>query len=199
MAIKEVAAGSAVAQKLHETDRVLGDYQQQIDSIDRRVSQLETHEGPTAAVTGTAIVEDQKTSGTAGGTFTLGADRTRDLNTIVSDLSGIVGLAANQFTLAAGTYLIEWSAPAFRVDEHQSILYDVTAASNVARGSNSYTTSGSNTAVTESRGNSIVTIAVSSAFEIRHRSTATQATNGFGRPASFGTEVYTRVKITKLA
>jgi len=48
-------------------------------------------------------------------------------------------------------------------------------------------------------GSTVVTIAGSKAFEIRHRCSDTFATNGFGIAASFGTEVYTRVEITKIA
>ena len=42
------------------------------------------------AIPSIAIIEDQKSAGTAGGTFTSGAWRTRDLNTEVSDPDGIV-------------------------------------------------------------------------------------------------------------
>jgi hypothetical protein len=142
-----------------------------------------------------AVVREEQTSGTAGGTFTSGADRTRVLNAEHSDLDGITSLSSNQFTLQAGTWVIEWSAPAYRVDQHQSFLYNVTDTAEVARGSSVLATNANNVFST-SVGYAIVTIAGAKAFEIRHRCTTTQATNGFGDPASFGTEVYTQVKIT---
>lgn len=145
-----------------------------------------------------AILEDQKTQNTGGGTFTSGADRTRDLNTEAFDPDGIVSISSNQFTLVAGKYLVEWEAPSHNAGVNQSWLYNVTDASEVKRGSSEGNANGANLATT-SRGAAIVTITSSKAFEIRHRCGSTSATNGFGYPANFGTEVYTRVVIRKIA
>lgn len=141
-----------------------------------------------------AIVREAQASGTAGGTFTSGADRIRTLNNEYSDLDGMVSVASNQFTLQAGTYLIEWSAPAYKVDQHQSFLYNVTDAAEHTRGT-SEIAANANTTATRSHGRAVVTIAGAKAFEIRHRCATTQATNGFGDAGSFGTEVYTQVVI----
>lgn len=143
------------------------------------------------------IIEDQKASGTNGGTFTAGADRTRTLNTEVRDVYNICTLSSNRFTLPAGTYFIEWSAPAYAVDAHQTLLYNVTGAAEIKRGSSEYTPN-STGVVTKSIGQTTVTISVSSAFEIRHRCQTSFANTGLGFPASFGTEVYTIVKIWKV-
>lgn len=143
------------------------------------------------------ILEDQKASGTAGGTFSSGADRTRTLNTEVRDVYGICSLASNQFTLPAGTYYIEWCAPAYAVDSHQSFLYNATAASEVKRGTSMYV-SNTTSAMSTSTGATTVTIASSSAFDIRHRCQTSQASTGFGIAGSFGTEVYTWVRIWKI-
>ena len=143
------------------------------------------------------ILEDQKTSGTDGGTFSSAADRTRTLNTEVRDVYNICTLSSNQFTLPAGTYYMEWAAPASKVDAHQSFLYNVTGAAEVKRGRVGYCTTGA-TVNTESCGQAVTTIATSSAFEIRHRCTTSATTVGFGNSASFGTEVYTVVKIWKI-
>lgn len=49
-----------------------------------------------------AVIQDQKSSGTDGGTFTSGAWRTRTLNTTVLNTIGAgFSLSSNQFTLAA--------------------------------------------------------------------------------------------------
>lgn len=144
-----------------------------------------------------AIVEEQQTSATAGGTFTSGADRTRVLNTEVSDLAGLVTVAGNQVTITnPGTYEISWEAPAYRVDAHQSFLYNVTGAAEVKRGSTEY--AAGDTAQNKSIGSTVVVLAATAAFEIRHRCTTTRATDGFGKAASFGTEVFTKVKVRKL-
>jgi hypothetical protein len=143
-----------------------------------------------------AIIEDNKASGTDGGTFTSGADRTRDLNTLVYSRNSVVSIASNQITIAAGSWLIKWSAPAHMVNEHQSFLYDITAGAEVTNGRGaSVAGTPSNPPVTFSDGSVRVTPAGSNVYEIRHRCATTVGTNGFGLAASFGTEVYTRVEI----
>lgn len=143
-----------------------------------------------------AIFEDQKTANTGGGTFTSGADRTRDLNTEVTDLQGFASVSSNQIALAAGTYMIRWSAPAFSVANHQSFLYNATDASEVKRGTSEKSDT-TNSHTTRSVGSTVVVITSSKAFEIRHRCSSTFATNGFGAPDNLGTEVYTRVEIER--
>jgi hypothetical protein len=145
-----------------------------------------------------AIVREEQSSGVQGGTFTSGADRTRVLNTKVSDLDGIVSLASNQFTLQAGTWLIQWSAPAYKVDSHQSFLYNISDGAEASRGTvelSPNATAPGGPGATRSIGRAIVTIGASKAFDIRHRCQTTQATNGFGNSGSFGNEVYSEVII----
>ena len=146
-----------------------------------------------------AILNDTKSSGTPGGTFTSGDWRTRDLNTEVDDPDGIVSIASNQFTLGAGSYLIRWSATAFFVDIHQTRLYDITNAAALALGSSEYA---SNTyfGQTRSFGSDRVTISTTTVYEIQHRCEATKSTNGFGVTTVFGdSNVYTEVEIFKEA
>ena len=61
----------------------------------------------------------------------------RDLNTEVYDGIGIT-IASNRFEVPIGTYLIKWSAPAFRANRHQTRLYDYTNSAVVAGGSSEY-------------------------------------------------------------
>ena len=143
-----------------------------------------------------AIFEDNKSSGTDAGGFTSGADRTRTINTEVSDVSGFASVSSNQITLNAGTYQIDWSAPGYKVGLHQSFLYNATDAATVQRGSSEKSDASDNT-VTRSVGSAIVTIASTKAFEIRHRCSDTRGTDGFGVANSLGTEVYTRVVIRR--
>ena len=146
-----------------------------------------------------AIIQDQKAQSTAGGTFTQGDWRTRDLNTVVSDADSIVSLSSNQFTLGAGTYLIRWSAPPYTVTNHQTRLYDATTPTYVAAGQTAYSRD-TNGQPSLSNGVARVTIASPTAFEIRHICSATSgAGNGFGVSCNFTTEVYTSVEIYKEA
>ena len=146
-----------------------------------------------------AIICDEKADTASGGTFTSGAWRTRDLNTTIADPDSIVSIASNQFTLGAGSYLIEASAVGFYINRHQLRLYNATTATAIQYGINMYAIpnfSVQNNAIVSAR----VTIAGSTTFEIQHRCQTTQATNGFGLDNSFGgTSIFTIVKIFKEA
>jgi len=146
-----------------------------------------------------AVLTDVKTQGTQGGTFTSGAWRTRDLNTEQSDPDGIVTLSSNQFTLTAGTYLIQWECPAYRVTRHQSRLWDVTATAVVEMGMSRYDEGSSEQNNGFSPGSAVVTITSDHVYEIQHRCVTTFNNNGFGVDANLSSERYTRVIIWKVA
>jgi hypothetical protein len=141
------------------------------------------------------IIQDQKAAGTDGGTFNSGADRTRTLNTLVRNAGSLASLSSNRFTLPAGTYYIQWSAPATTVNEHQSFLYNFTDSTTVAASQNAYANNQGVWSVTAASGSAIVTIAASKAFEIRHRCNSSRSNDGFGIACGFGTEIYTTVQI----
>jgi hypothetical protein len=146
------------------------------------------------------VLTDSKGSGTAGGTFTSGAWRTRDLQTEQHDGPGACTLpGSNQFTLLAGTYEADIRAPAFYVNSHQAILYNVTDAGTTLNGTSEYSGVGTAYSVTPSVIRGVFTIAASKTFEVRHQCTSTNTTFGFGQPAGFTTEVYTVVTLRKIA
>ena len=126
-----------------------------------------------------AIIEDQKGAGANGGTFTSGAWRTRDLNTEIADADSIVSISSNQFTLQAGNYLIQASAPAYNVDRHQAALYDITADNFHTLGTNEYAKGDAGTA-SRSIVNGRVSISSANVYEIRHRCQTTFSTYGGG-------------------
>ena len=149
-----------------------------------------------------AVIADRKTSGTNGGTFTSGDWRTRDLNTEVSDTNSIVSIASNQFTLVAGTYLIQWVAPANGVANHTSRLYDITGATIVAQSTNAMDYPDASLPADEgpSIGSTVITIGSSNTYEIRHHGSTTRSTDGFGYANALGPyEQYTTVTILKVA
>ena len=143
-----------------------------------------------------AIIADVKAYDVDGGTFTQDAWRTRDLNTELDDPSNIVTIASNQFTLQAGTYLIEWFAPVYRVDRHSSRLQNITDGTTDAMSVNAYAND-SNTGATNSVGAGIVTLSGAKAFEIQHYASLTKTVNGFGLDTNISGQnsVYTLVKI----
>lgn len=147
------------------------------------------------------LIRDEKAAGTAGGTFTAGAWRTRDLNTIVTDETGEVTLSSNAFTIPAGTYEVLAYAPALFVRVHRARLQNTTDGSTTLLGSNAFTP---DDPVSNPDNRSFVsgkfTITASKTFELQHRAEQTQATAGFGVGFDLGVvEVYTVVELIKVA
>tara|TARA_B100000287_G_scaffold223473_1_gene210878 strand:+ start:1007 stop:2530 length:1524 start_codon:yes stop_codon:yes gene_type:complete len=162
--------------------------------------------GGGTSTTKIAILQDKKSSGTNGGTFTSGAWQDRILNTEI-DPESIVGGASGIFTLQAGTYRINWSAPAHAVDSHQSkLLYadniSFTSSSEVLGSSEAChdpILEGNNNIQTRSFGETILTLTQATFLKIQHRCTGTKSNTGFGVPSNFGVdEVYTQVVIQDL-
>ena len=147
-----------------------------------------------------AVIADQKTANTDGGTGTNNTWVRRDLNTELFDADGIVSISSNQFTLAAGSYLIKCSAPSYRANYHQIRLYDSTGSAVVQTGTSEFSwNSGSPDAQTRSFLCARVTPSASNIYEIQHIISATYYTSDFGRATNFGTETYTIVEIYKEA
>jgi len=145
------------------------------------------------------LIQDVKVSGTHAGTFTSGAWRTRTLNTVAYDDTGAVVLAANQFTLPAGTYLVDIVCPAIDAMKHKARLRNITDATTTLVGSSASAGSGD-----DDESHSIIkgkfTIAAAKTFEVQHQCTQTMATYGFGRASSFGEdEIYVQAQFTKIA
>ena len=146
-----------------------------------------------------ALIFDQKSQDTAGGEFANGGWRQRDLNTEGYDPDGIVSISSNDFTLAAGNYLIKWSAPAYRVNRHMARLYDVTGTTTITPYGSSEHSGSSDYTATSSIGSARVTPTGSNTYRIYHRCETTKATDGFGNYAGHDVEMYTRVEIYKEA
>jgi len=143
-------------------------------------------------------IEDQKTSGTGGGTFTSGAWQTRNLNTVVTNAISGASLSSNQIILPAGKYYIEASAPAYQVNMHKTKLYNVTDTADIILGTQLYSPS--------SEGNEDrsflcgeFTITAQKTIELQHRCQTTRVTYGYGNAWGAGfTELYSVVKIWKI-
>ena len=151
-----------------------------------------------------AIIADQKTSRTASGTATGGSVwRTRDLNTEVADPDGIVSIASNRFTLAAGSYFITWDSPFYMTDYARTRLYDYTNTAGVGVGGSGFTTSTSDRAEQTywTGGSARVTPSGSTVYEIQYECQTTRAGNGLGNEDAAGADVeqFTIVEIFKEA
>ena len=145
-------------------------------------------------------IRDEKTSGTAGGTFTAGAWRTRVLNTVKTNEITGAALATNQITLPAGTYYIDANPTAFDVVLHKAKLYNITDTADVIIGTSERASSASGTEHTiRSNVSGRFTIAAEKTFELQHICSVTKESDGFGIATSLGVEVYADVKIWKVA
>ncbi len=141
---------------------------------------------------GYAIFADQKVQNTAGGTFTNGAWRDRDLNTTIANTDTTnITLGTNDFTLLAGNYFIQWNAPSYGVTRNTTRLYD--GSSSVGVGMGSWTVND----ITVSYGSTRVTPGTSTTYQLQHHGTTTAATDGLGVKANFSVEQYATVLICK--
>ena len=144
-----------------------------------------------------AIIEDQKSNGTDGGSYTTGSFVSRTLNTIVADTIGIT-LSSNQITLSSGVYKFEIQAPGNACNRTKAILRNITDSTNALIGTSTWSDP---TAANQTFSliNGILTIGSSKTFAVQQyfQSSATAFTGGVATAAGI-IEVYTRVIITKL-
>lgn len=141
-------------------------------------------------------VQDRKTAGTDGGTFTTGADRQRNLNTFVANDQNLAVLVNNQITLPAGLWRTHIVCPARFVDQHVAWLYNVTDGGELLPGQNALSGSTTNNDQTVSIISGRFSLSTPKLLEVRHRCGTTRATDGFGLHMTFTRpyEVYTVVE-----
>jgi len=101
------------------------------------------------------------------------------------------------FTLPPGLWLIEWSAPAYIVNGHQSRLFSVTESTVIKYGT-AEKSGAAGVSVTRSIGQAIQNNVANTSYRIEHRVGSTVSNQGYGIPFNQGTEVYTTVKCSKL-
>jgi len=144
-------------------------------------------------------VQDQKTSGTNGGTSVAGV-QTRTLNTVVTNEISGASLGSNQITLPAGTYEITALAPARSVSFHRIVLYNVTDAAAAVIGINADASTSDNTDTHAFINGARFTLAGTKVLEIQHYTSAIRATDGLGNAISDGyIEIYTDVQIRQVS
>ena len=153
---------------------------------------------PVIGSTSVAVIADQKAYNVNAGGSSAGFND-RDLNTIIFDPDNIVSISSNQFTLNAGTYIIEFSSVGYKANRMFSELYDVTNSATVGQGMTRYSV-GTYNGETVSVGYAQVTPTVSTTYKIRTYIQTAQATNGLGVAHDFlgNDNIYTQVKITKV-
>ena len=143
-----------------------------------------------------AIITHEKSNNTHGSSLSTGSYSTRELNTEVADPDGIVSISGNQFTLQAGSYLIDSMSIIHRGNQSQSRLYNATDSSVVQYGMSVHSSDG-NSGNVLSPVVARVTIGSAKAFSIQSRVSNTDGENS-GLANNFGnTQIYTIIKIFK--
>lgn len=140
-----------------------------------------------------AVYEDQKSSGTNGGSSSSG-NQTRTLNTEVSDIDGIGALSANTVVLASGTYLVLASAPTFESERHKLSLKE--GSNTLLIGTSMF--SGTGGVENTSTISGVIIADGIKAYFLNHEIETARATTGLGVSGSLDTEVYATVTFIKI-
>jgi len=154
----------------------------------------------TAASNGVLIVQDEKPSGTDGGSTVASTWTTRTLNTVrVATIAG-VSLSSNRVTLPAGTYRVRASSPVGRggAMRHKCRVYNITDGSTLILGSSEHN-GGSSSQVTRSFATGQFTLASTKDIVLQYWTNVARATDGLGLATSSGeNEVYGIMEIEKI-
>ena len=142
-----------------------------------------------------ARIVDEKPQGSAGGNSVVGI-QPRKLNKIVSDDDGIVTLSEDlNFTLQAGTYVIDYSAPVFQSNYTKIYLHSVTDNAMADEGTSGY--DGSDISSGRYGGQYIVTLTEPHTYQVQQYIQNT-ADDGLGLPCASGKGIFTTVDIQKV-
>ena len=153
-----------------------------------------------------ALLTHDLAAGTNGGTNTGGVWTTRGLNTEVYDPDNIVALAGNQFTLAAGTYLLEAKQAFFSANgvpkTFSGRIRNMTANTTTALAvhARAHQTPGQSVSAHSAIPATYLVLAASATFELQYFAETVDAVNtGLGLATSSGeVERYVSVSIEKL-
>ncbi len=193
----------------------------QIEDLATAVKDNATYVEGTSRV---ALLKDEKDEGVQGGSFTTsGGWKDRNL-TVEEDPQNFVNFTAGgptstlgtqdepgYWSVPAGEYLIEWSAPAHNVNQHQTLLVYSTTESHISTAgldsSASYVEGSSEdnnndkSIQTISVGSKVITTTATTWFKIMHRCATDAFGEGMGQdtPGWGSKEIYTQVRITDLA
>lgn len=143
-------------------------------------------------------VSDTKAAGTEGGASTAGSFLTHVIQTEDSDTSGICAIAANQITLASGTYVCRIWSSYYKSNRAQTKLRNATAATDLLIGSSEYSDS-PNAVVVKSFIFGKFTVAAAQALEVQYQVGSAFASQGLGVACNFGlSEVYLVAEFEKV-
>jgi len=142
-----------------------------------------------------ARIVDEKPQGVDAGASVSGIQQ-RTLNKIVSDDDSIVTLAEDKsFTLQAGTYVIDYSAPVFQSNYTKIYLHSVTDNATADNGTSGYNEGGYSSG--RYGGQYIVTLTSPHTYQVQQY-IQNPATNGLGLACTSGVGIFATVDIEKV-
>ncbi len=148
------------------------------------------------------IIAHTEPSGTNGGAVTIATWTARPLNTEELDADSEATLSANQITLEAGTYHVEWFSAHAQTGSSQTRLRNTTANATLIKGtSGNAERAGGSGSTFYSTGSGRITVAAAQVLELQYYvvNGAISPTVGLGPNVSNGEEnVYARIQFTKL-
>lgn len=143
-------------------------------------------------------VQGRRDKGKHGGTFSAGARRVRELNTVLTnEIKGANLLQEDQFELPPGRYWAYICAPAVDTRETRTWLRDVKAVKDVLIGLNHSADDPRSSVCCIVKG--IFVLEETTLLEVQQRCRSTQRDYGFGIASGFDIEIYTDVEIWKLS
>lgn len=143
-----------------------------------------------------AVIEHQLPSGTDGGSSVSGSWQTHALNTEVTDPDGIAILAANQITLAPGTYRV-WGWSTFYLSSIcKNRIQNITGGTTLIFGPSGLATPAGGVSFQMPFWGRF-TVAAAQLLELQYRVSTAQASTGLGNFTGFDTEIYASVLFIK--
>ena len=143
------------------------------------------------------LMYDEKAAGVDGGASIVGLQR-RTLNKLRTtvETQSWVSLAADKFTLAAGTYMIMATAPAYQVQKHYLVLFNESDGVIVANGSME------RSAVADATGTTatmmcILEVKVATTYALKHYTNGVISPHGLGLKNEQVASIFASVRIDR--
>lgn len=158
--------------------------------------------GGTGSATGFPYIKcsNTQTQNTAGGSTTSGSWLTLILNTKDSDTASIATLTSNVISIPAGTYEVTAYVPLYAGGSSvlvQTRLFNSSDTAVLINGTSQAQGAIDTTATSFIQGE--FTISGTKNVIIQYQTSHSQATTGQGNPVNFGAEVYSQIKLLKVA
>lgn len=146
-------------------------------------------------------VVERQTVGTDNGTFanTAGGVNRSWTHTVTNEISG-ASVSTTDITLPTGTYYIEATLPAYRVDGHRAKLRNHTASTDVLQGGTEHSPDSTSASQTRSFIHGRFVVSSASVYRIIHACVTSRTSDGRGKACNLGTgdEVYGEARFWRI-